>query len=152
MHCGRGTGSGLIVAPVVTVESRHVIHSHNKVTSCDTRCNWMRPILPQTETASMRVFRQCLRHTLAPDDFDPSGPMLESRPVLAIDASLVKYESAVGDWKMVLPTIPKTLARQRMRIFRDGFRRALVQRGYPLIGKSDVRPEVYASMRGRTAN
>jgi hypothetical protein len=80
--------------------------------------------------------------------------MFARRPVFAIGDSEVKYESAdsVEGGAMVLPTSPKTLARQRMRVLRDGFIRVPVQSGYPLMGKSEVSPDVYASMRGSAVN
>jgi hypothetical protein len=66
---------------------------------------------------------------MAPDDFFPFGPMFARRPALAMGDSVVKYETAdpEGGWEIAPPTSPKTLAMQRMRIFRYGFGRVSVQ-------------------------
>jgi hypothetical protein len=50
--------------------------------------------------------------------------MFARRPALAMGDSLLKYESAVAGSEIAIPTSPKTLARQRRRILRDGFERA----------------------------
>lgn len=53
---------------------------------------------------------------------------------------------------MAMPTSPKTLERQRIRIFKDGLVWAWIQRGNPFTDKSGVSPKTYVSMRGSNAN
>jgi hypothetical protein len=78
--------------------------------------------------------------------------MLARRPALAIGDSVLKYELALEGGDIDVPTNPKTLARQRRRIFRDGFGRTWVQRGGAFEGRLSVSPEAYARKRGSEAN
>jgi hypothetical protein len=47
--------------------------------------------------------------------------MFARRPALAMGDSVLKYEAALAGGEIEVPMSPKTLARQRRRILRDGF-------------------------------